>query len=677
MSTLGDAVQADLAKRGLTLGVSAIDGILGDAGVSLVSSHGVPVRLRVRRLQVTGMKTFRDPSAASAGDAESAVMVTAPIDLDWSPTDGVNGVGSEVNLRGKSSVLHFATWALTGRTHLQADVLAWVTTVRTEFTIDGVPIYVEISMSDGEPHGTVEQGIPSGRTVLGRFAGHSEFESLMGSLMLERLRLDVISVFANGVETEHAWPTYAGALTVHADKLDPIVGNVQELKTRILQMFVGTGWAAVGAQVANALNARTFERKQEREKVASSASAPKLAEAEHRVRQAKLALDAFDPSEPDVDAVFALASTATHRAQEENDLALQLMSMKNAAAEVQGELRAEELRAQAAAEDAVAERLFNGMAPTACPRCARKVTAERYAAEATEHECSVCSADLEIELIAEDHAQVAVKGDRDTAEGVGMEGDPEDEEDAVDPLTALRQAVDDVNGVIDELTARHQEARARRLAAVAEVQTGRASLESARARLQAELEFARAEAAFDAMQQSVAERPPPGPLLDEEYEVLSSADRLVKAWVKTDQDPLLENVSFSIAELARRFGAGNITSISLKGNGNMDVFKGGARSGYSGLTNGEKLRVKLATAIALIKLGHDQGVGRHPGLLFVDSPAAEEVPEADLRIMLEAMTAVAEDTDLQIFVATTHGPMLSTVLPPPSLLVATGNDFVW
>lgn len=258
-----------------------------------------------------------------------------------------------------------------------------------------------------------------------------------------------------------------------------------------------------------------------------------------------------------------------------------------------------------------------------------------------------------------------------------MEGDPEDEEDAVDPLTALRQAVDDVNGVIDELTARHQEARARRLAAVAEVQTGRASLESARARLQAELEFARAEAAFDAMQQSVAERPPPGPLLDEEYEVLSSADRLVKAWVKTDQDPLLENVSFSIAELARRFGAGNITSISLKGNGNMDVFKGGARSGYSGLTNGEKLRVKLATAIALIKLGHDQGVGRHPGLLFVDSPAAEEVPEADLRIMLEAMTAVAEDTDLQIFVATTHGPMLSTVLPPPSLLVATGNDFVW
>jgi len=38
---------------------------------------------------------------------------------------------------------------------------------------------------------------------------------------------------------------------------------------------------------------------------------------------------------------------------------------------------------------------------------------------------------------------------------------------------------------------------------------------------------------------------------------------------------------------------------------------------------------------------------------------------------------VAEETDLQIIVATTHGPMLSTVLPQGSLLVATGTDFVW
>lgn len=43
---------------------------------------------------------------------------------------------------------------------------------------------------------------------------------------------------------------------------------------------------------------------------------------------------------------------------------------------------------------------------------------------------------------------------------------------------------------------------------------------------------------------------------------------------------------------------------------------------------------------------------------------------------LQAMTAVADATD-QVVVATTHGPMLTDVLPPQSLLVATGAAFAW
>lgn len=688
MSTLGDAVKVDLARRGLDLEGAAIDKLLADAGVSPVASSGVPVRLRVRKVLVTGTKTFRDASAGgSSGDGDAGgdgaghagALISAPIALDWSPTDGVNGVGSEVNFRGKSSVLHFAMWTLTGRSHLQNDVLGWVDAVRAEFTIDGVPFYVEFVMSDGAPVGKVEQGIPAGRTTIGTFTGHAEFESLMSSLMLARLRLDVISVFSNGVETEHAWPTYAAALTVHADKLDPIVGNVQELKTRILQMFVGTGWAAVGAQVANALNARTFEERQIADHVSATTnvSAIALTTAENRYSAAKAALDLFDPDEPDVDTVFALASTATERAQEAHDLSLQLMSARNAASEVHDHLRAEELRRQAASEDAVARRLFNGMAPTSCPRCSKKVTSERYAAEATDHECSLCAGELDLDVPDEEYAQDGKAAAEGAAGATEVSVIPEEEDDeSVDPLEALRQASADADAVIVDLTTQYQEAEGRRSTAEAEVQKGRATLDSARARLQAELELARAEASLDAMRQSVIQ-PPATPTIDEELEVLKSADQLVKTWIRGDQDPLLSTVSDEIANLAQRFGASNITSVALKGNGNMDVYKGGARSGYSGLTNGEKLRVKLAAAIALIKLGHDHGVGRHPGLLFIDSPAAEEVPEADLKVMLEAMTAVAEETDLQVVVATTHGPMLSSVLPTKSLLVATGTDFLW
>jgi hypothetical protein len=675
MSKLGDAVAQDLARRGKPIDQARIEKILLDADISSTASRGVPARLRVRRVRVTGEKLYSEAPDAETPDAE---MKTAPIDLDWMPGDGVNGVGSEANLRGKSSVLHFAMWALTGRSHLQADVLSWVNHVSAEFHVDGVPLFVEFDVHDGVPAGTVEQKIQSGRAVLGSYSSHVEFESLMGSVMLDRLRLDAISVFSQGIETEHAWPSYAGALTVHADKLDPIVGNENTLKTRILQMFVGTSWAAVDAQAATAWNALEFERNSlaEKRQAAASVTTTALDQAEARARSAKAALDAFDPAEPDVDAVFAFASVASTRAREAHELSMQLMTARTALSGAQAQLRTEQMRRQAAAEDAVARRVFNGMAPKVCPRCSAEVTAARYAAEVTDHECSMCKNELGLHEVAgevESALQVgsAVPGEAAFAAAV----DDEDEDQDVDPIDALQAAVAEAKADIDQLEGEFREADRSRLDAEAAAQRGQSSLGSARVRLQAELELARAESALETLRE--ATRPEPSPPVDDEHLVLGTASKLTKKWVKDDQEPLLESVSIAIARLARQFGSTNITGVTLKGNGNMDVSKGGAVTGYSALTNGEKLRIKLAAAIALIEIGHSDGVGRHPGLLFVDSPAAEEIPEADLRTMLKAMATVAEETDLQIVVATTHGPMLSEVIAAENLLVATGTNFVW
>lgn len=674
MTILGEAVRAELERRGVEIDLVRVEKALLDADVSSTASRGVPARLRVKRLEVTGTKQY---SENPGEETSPAAMKTAPIDLNWTPATGVNGVGSEANLRGKSSVLHLTMWALTGRSHLQADVISWVDRVNAEFEVDGVPLYVEFDVTNGMPAGKVEQPATSGsRTVLGTFSGSAEFESIMGSVMLERLRLDAISVFSNGVETEHTWPSYAAALTVHADKLDPIIGNENTLKTRILQMFVGTSWAAVDAQVATALNSLTYanEENKAQRRAAESVTATALAQAEDRVARAKELYDEFDPTEPDVDTVFALASTASERAREAHDLSLQLMTARNSAAEVRSHLRAEEMRQQAAAEDAVARRMFNGMTPSVCPRCSTKVTPERYAAEATDHECSLCMHEIDLD----EHMVIKVDGpDGNSGEEPEIEVDADERvEEVVDPLQALREAVAESEAGVTALKQQRQQAEAERVEAEDAAVKGREKLDSARARLQAELELARAQSALETLQNATIQQPV-APADDDELVVLRTASNLTKKWVRDDQGPLLESVSDAIAVLARRFGSTNITGVKLKGNGNMDVFKGGAATTYSGLTNGEKLRIKLAAVIALIELGHRDGVGRHPGLLFVDSPAAEEIPEADLKIMLEAMTDVAEETDLQIVVATTHGPMLSEVLTKPSLLVATGTDFVW
>lgn len=664
MSKLGDAVSTALTSRHVTIDKLRIEKVLSEAGVSDTASRGVPSRLRIRHLKVTGTRTFK------VGDKPDAPTVAEPISLDWSPQDGVNGVGSERNFRGKSSVIHFSMWALTGRSHLQDDVAEWVDHVSAEIHVDLNVLHVEFDVKDGVPSGTVAQQAVASRAVLGSFNGNDEFEAVMGSVMLSRLRLEVIPVFADGVETAHMWPTYASSLTVSAHKLDPIIGNENTVKTRMLQMFVGTSWAATDAQVTTALNALNFERTQRdaARGASASVSATQLTLAEDRLARVKARLAEFDPSEPNVDAVYASAAAAAEAGRTAHDLAMQLMTADAGAERAHRELRVELQRQHAAAENAVAQVLFNGMMPTACPRCLSAVTAERYVAEVDDHHCSVCSSDLLTLTSAHEQPEALV----------GEDGEDGDEEE--DVSVALAAVVAEAEGHVAALSAQLEVAQAAQSDAEARMRQAQSRMEQARARTAAENEVIAAQAVLNTLRElggAGSPSPPPNGV-DVELQVLQAASGLVKTWVKEDQDPLLLEVSKVIVTLARAFGFPQLEKVDLKGNGNMRVTKGGGvETGYSGLTPGEKLRIKLATAIALIQIGHSDGVGRHPGLLFVDSPAAEEVPEEDLRIMLEALVSVAEETEMQIVVATRHAAVLDSVLAPDHLLLAFGDDYVW
>jgi hypothetical protein len=706
MSMLGDAVHAECARKGLEVEPDQVEQILTDAGVATSATTGIPVRLRVRRVHVIGTKVLN--AGGENADAEESGLVavrsardasiSVPFNLDWSPAVGINGVGSERNLRGKSSVLHFMAWALTGRCPLQADVLSWVEHVEVEFSIDDVPVVVTFDVDSGAPAGSALQEMMAGgakrQINLGSFSSDAEFESLMGALMLERLRLEPIAMWTNDQETSHAWPAYASALAVHADRLDPVVGNEGVLGTRMLQMFVGTSWAPARAQAATALTAVKFgrERASAKAKAAAEVAKTSIAVAEDRVTKAQELVESFDTAEPDLDAMFSLAATAADHARAAQELSFQLRMARSVATQVQDQLRAEQLRRNATLEDALARRFFNAMVPTVCPRCSAAVTQERRDAEGHDHECSLCTSQLDLDayagniLVASDvlgdtrSEMVTATADAE-AERAGLAADePEDEdiddEDVVDALDALQQAASDADTAVAKFETDLAAAEQNRLDAEAAAQVSRNGIDRARARLQAEFALARAQGALESFQQTDVPVPP-GTVDEAKIKVLEVADRLTGVWLKKDQDPLLVEVSKEITRLARSFGADNITSVSLKGNANMDVYKGGAKSGYGSLTNGEKLRIKLATAIALIAHGHKAGVGRHPGLLFIDSPAAEEIPADDLEIMLNAMRAAAEETTMQIVVATTYGPMLASLLPPDNVLVATGDNFVW
>ena len=62
---------------------------------------------------------------------------------------------------------------------------------------------------------------------------------------------------------------------------------------------------------------------------------------------------------------------------------------------------------------------------------------------------------------------------------------------------------------------------------------------------------------------------------------------------------------------------------------------------------------------------------------MLDSPAAEEMPEEDLAILMAELVEVAEQADMQIFVGTRNARPLLDLLPEANRRVAVGDDYLW
>ncbi len=689
MSTLGDAILDKLVRKGFEeVTPEQVETILDDAGILTSATAGVPVRLRVARLHFSGTKKLhpQGDGAASTGDK--------PFAFDWNIPAGLSGIGSGANLRGKSSVLFVLGWALTGRCQLQDDVWSWISRVEVEWRIDNTRIEVGFNVVDQVPNGEVllveDVDGSDRRTSLGTFASEKDFEALMGKLMLERLRLDPIAMWSDNQETSHRWPAYASALAVQADKLDPILGNEGILATRMLQMFAGTSWATPGTQAATANRGLAYKVEQAKAQAsaANEVSAAVRALAEERVEDSRARLDSFSDEDPDVVTMLGLTAEAHDLAQKAHQLELQLISAKTTAAQVQDQLKAERLRHNRIMEDAIARLFFNSMDPTVCPRCTAAVTEERKKAEPHDHACSLCSHELDLAALdadvlvaasvpADARAELVSAAAVATAEkATANSEEDDDEEDVVDALLALQNAAAKAAEAVTNLESEYRKAMSRQDAAAERAKASADQIEAAKARQQAAMDLARAEGSLEGMTEQVPVDVPEGPDALT-VAVIEAADTLLKKWLKDDQDPRLLEISAEIANLARSFGSDNLDSVNLIGNCTMKVTKGGVETNYGSLTAGEKLRLKLATTIALIKYGYVKSIGRHPGLLFIDSPAAEEIPEANLKTMLHALHQVAADSDIQILVATRYGNVLKEVLPGDHAIVASGDDPVW
>jgi hypothetical protein len=279
-------------------------------------------------------------------------------------------------------------------------------------------------------------------------------------------------------------------------------------------------------------------------------------------------------------------------------------------------------------ETAAASVLFHGLDPQFCPRCETPISSRRRLQENESHHCAVCDTAIQ-EDDGADHAERV--------------------QQATDALAATRAAEKALDAASSRAQADLGNAQ-RDLDAVNDRITQAQAVRQAATRIEAEQEMAAATAVVQALQAMQPDDIEPSTA----QKVLAAADDVLHSEIVHVSADLYAELSIATRDLAVSFGISELESIRVKANGNMDVTKGGgATSGFSSQYPGERLRLRYALLIALLRTARSRGIAGHPGLLLLDSLKAEEVQDDHAQKLLQGLvTAATEEPGLQILVTT-------------------------
>jgi len=590
-------------------------------GVQLYTPRSQAEPLRLKRIVFSG---YKDPDSRPP---------SIPFEFEWQLRSGINVLGSQRNSAGKTSVLEICRWMLTGRDKhssggLDPRVRAMVRNVRLEFALGPDDVLIELDSSTSVAPGRMEI---RGAT---RDFDAETMSTVVADLMLDRLRLPTMSQFtraprsSRGSTVEQSWPLYSGALVVGPTHLSAVLGSVDTEAANLLQMYMALPWFNTLQQARAALGAirQDVGDRQRAAEAEQEARAAETARIEAELAAAEQALHTF-PAEQDL---LNDLRQGVDEATEANRL---LMLLEQQLAAAQSDAAAAETVDTEAQHELVAVRehtqastYFRALRPTACPRCDQPIGDERLTTEMAAHSCSVCTRTNDP---VEDPTAL-----------------PRAEAAAVETKQRVVAAV----GRVERLTQRVQEAHRRRAQLQQNVQalSSRGDVAERQVRI-VEVERLRGRLAERA---DAAARANASPDNDPDVQVLQAAVDVAGELARESAVGLFEELNDRIVSLGQRFGVSELTRTGLNRAAHLPAWKGETRYNFRQLSEGDRLRLKVAVVVALLETAEHHGLGHHPGLLLVDSPGAQEVGYAPLAEMLTALDSVATALDLQILVAT-------------------------
>jgi hypothetical protein len=353
-------------------------------------------------------------------------------------------------------------------------------------------------------------------------------------------------------------------------------------------------------------------------------------------------------SPTEADARLARLSRAVGRQREADG---ELARAKTALELSQADLDEAVKRLDSLEQTRVVRPLLGRLTPSMCPRCRVGITTERVTREEQDHACSVCAEPLAGDVPDEDELEPARQALGEAEEQYATaEQELADAERRRNTASADRAAAEEVVRTLEERRPAGNEAR---------------DLETRIARLEGRLEQS------IPLQETADE-------VDGTYAIVSAAFDEAEARRAAAAQELLSELGDEIAALARAFGIPNLETAQPKLGAQLRVRVGGADSNFSSRTGGERLRLRLATVIALLRVGSRRGIGRHPGMVLIDSPGGEEMVTGDLAAILRELSSICKELpELQLICATARTAEVREVLAEDRIMHGPDYAEVW
>lgn len=638
---------------------------------AIASQAGVEVRrvkevLAARRIQpspvVASPRRLLLKKISFSGEKDG-VADPGPFEFLWNDLNrGLWGMVTESNLKGKSSVIEIVRWLLRGRpsSNLQEDVKRWISRASLRFQLDEV-VYEIRAETRGEVKGTLVRIDGSIERKLASFARDSEFETVMSDFFMREFSLEAVTNWRDGSGEDegkavlHGWPALSGVMFIGTD-YSSLLGDMPAntgVPIRLMQMYLGLPWISTltAAQAVQKGVASEQAAKERRRSEALAARKERIDAIKSDLEAKRLEL-ARTPSDAEVRAALAARSQEFSESKNAERVLEERLNREDKAIVQAKAAHAEDRRDLQAHLDAeAAGAVFRMLDPSCCPRCDAEIGDERREKEKTSHSCSVCGEEITSDADTDSMRNELMA--RVQASKAALDKATQDQKTSAESLQQLRFRITALDTEIQSLTTK---------------------LASFDARNRIELQIAVLEARLSEANYD------PEPLESKGYEesVLKALVLETGSRVKVAQVDLLKAVSERLVVYAKRFGMDNLSAAELKGNINLSLVKGGQGTSYSRVTDGEKLRLKVAAVLAMISVAEAQGVGRHPGLLMIDSPGAQEVSPKDLEELIAGLEEVSKEfSHLQVFVAAMASSAIKKHVPTERMRYVRGEAALW